>query len=109
MDLPLPDFSKIKINTMTNVVHRAFIAEVVISVHNDPNTHFDMYAWVERVARVIALLYAVAWVCFPGSSYTHNLYTLFTDRRPALIICTVRKNLIGNCNTTVQLLICSLG
>jgi len=28
---------------MTNVVHIAFIAEVVISVHNDLNTHFDMY------------------------------------------------------------------
>jgi len=39
---------------MTNV-HIAFIAEVVISVHNDPNTHFDMYVWVERVAHVIAL------------------------------------------------------
>jgi hypothetical protein len=88
---------------MTNV-HIAFIAEVVFSVHNDPITHFDVYVWVERVAHVIALLCAIAWVCLPGSSYTHNLYTLFADRRPTLIICTVRKNLIGNCNITVHLI-----
>jgi hypothetical protein len=52
-DLPLPECSKIK-RTITSVVHTAFIAEVVISVRNDPSTHFDMYVWVERVAHVIA-------------------------------------------------------
>jgi hypothetical protein len=92
MDLPLPECPKKKISTMANV-HLAFIAEVVISVLNDPSTHFDMYVWVERVADVIALLCAVAWVCLPGSSYTHNLYTLFADEDH---LCTGRKNLIGN-------------
>jgi len=55
MDFPLPECSKIKISTVTNVVHIAFIGEVVISVHNDPNAHFDMYVWVECVAHVIAI------------------------------------------------------
>jgi hypothetical protein len=38
---------------MTNAVQIAFMAEVVISVHNDPITRFDMYVWVPRVAHVI--------------------------------------------------------
>jgi len=38
---------------MTNAVQIAFMAEVVISVHNDPITRFDMYVWVRRVAHVI--------------------------------------------------------